>query len=417
MRTCWAEIKSEIKKINAPFYKIVETINPSNDFRLDLVEYCYGDVISDSKHFFMPSTTGGHHQLSANEFPLSMVFEKNLELFLETATNVIPWRILSPGKILPLTKETHVKGEHNFYPNSVLTLTSGIRNVFALPLYAKSEYYQTLQKNYAIDKNIDPAALLNHHDILTTINKKENTNWRSKLLLFDKSWRDAIKHNKQWLNLRIFLYEEALKLNSCKRNSLFLNYAMREIYKKGAFKYKPYTEDMIKQILYVAVGDLPGFAPAIDNNYLPAELFSEVFINKYKGMNTPVIMHAKVMNGINDKIYLSITHNTSSLSDKKTFKPTDYANEIQKYFNLYIKNFSTNQITKDTIYGELHNRLETIFFSEKGNEAKKIKSSAFLKNHDLRIMALHEKFQAKTPYGVPERSPFLKAMVSLEMLP
>lgn len=415
MHVTWNDAKSRVKSVNQRLYEIIEDINPSAEFTLNLVDYHYGEIISDDKSFYTTDKDGMKIKKSSEDFPLALVIDKRCELFLETSSNIIPWLILQPGDLFPLTKETTHDAGYQFHPGSVLTLVSGLRNVSFLPIYSYAEAFRKLQRHYSLSQGINPASYEDHYKIFSKIAQHENSPWKSTLLYFDSSWRDKIMNDIQWLPFKEYIIEQSSIMNSCKRNIIYLNYAMRDIAHSQNFSHKYYTDDIIKQMLFIAVSEFPGYKPALDEKGLPSKLIYDSITSISNNISTPIIMEPCLLSNpdSNNDLYLSITQNTVSIADKKTFKPINYLSEIDMYFNLFLNHLKDNTLTKNTVYGKLANKIHIDLFSERGSSSENIHKAKELISYDERIKLLFDQYSSVVKFGLPERSPFLKAFVKI----
>lgn len=419
MKTCWSEIKNNVQKINPVFYELIEAVAPDNDLALNIFEFPYGSLVGDNK--FIPDE--GNHVLPGEETQqsLKMVLEGTGELYLETATNVIPWKIFVPGTIFPISSESDRDLPLNARvpPGNIFKLTAGSRSAFILPLHSYNESYDELKKYYEIPNKLNPTNPLDHHHIFKTIAERENASWRFKLMYFDKKWRENIWYNKAWSDVKAYFYQQALMQSSLMRANLFLTYAMRDIAKSNNFKHKDYSEDIIKQIFLSltpmpsGMGGLPVFAFSEDESALPMSLLANIFNQFYGTHNLPVIVHSARIQERKEML-LSISQNSVTTYDIKTFRPLMYLNEVKEYLPQYLKAFKQHLITEETMYANLDEQLHIRFYSEKGAPSNAILRAADLKC-DPRLHEIYKSYKIKTSQSFPERAPFLKAFVVMEL--
>lgn len=239
--TNWNEIKHLVQKLNPEFYEAIETVRPNSNLKIHIVEYGYGDTITDAAHFYVPDGKGKTLTFS-KPLPLMFLLEGLIEIFFETDTGTTSWNIFTEGKAFPIVQFAEGLIENRFSPNKNFHLKAGIRNAYMLQLHGFNEYYSNLQKYYKIPKDIKPAKMLDHYKIFREIAKKEHSPWKVKLLIFDNKWLEHIWHDPQWLSMRYYFYKNTIKLTSSWNWSLTFNQAIRDITRMHNFKIKGYTQ-------------------------------------------------------------------------------------------------------------------------------------------------------------------------------
>ncbi len=406
--TSWNEIKATVQQLNPEFYEAIEEVRPDPRLKLYILEYEYGQKITDVHNFYFPDGTAISKSTKFG-IPQMFLLEGMIELFIETNTSRVPWELFNPGKVFPMVMYTDESMKSKFSSNNS-ALTAGIRSSYMLQLHAFNEYYANLKKYYQIPNEYKPTNPLDHHKIFHEIAKKEHSPWRVKVLMFEKKWLEHIWENPQWLPLRSFFYKHAFKMASPWYWSLMFNQAIRDITRTYEFKLKDYSEDIIKQIIFSAAGVLPAFIPAYDERALPLHTIAKSFNEFYNTHNLPVIMHAWRSDDAGETRYLPIAQNTVTTYDVKTYRPLIYLTEIKQYLPEYLKALGTHPLTCDVIYKQMQEHLKTNYYSEKGVEAEGILPARALQN-DPRIIKAYEQYRVRSDQTFPERAPFLKAFV------
>ncbi len=235
-------------------------------------------------------------------------------------------------------------------------------------------------------------------------------NFASASLVFDKIWLDLIWQHPKWLAVRNYFFKESLKLTSPGYWNTTFNHALKNIEKSLGFKHKDYSLDMIRQILFSSVGNFSAFIPAEDETALPLETLAQAFNTHYGTHNLPVIMHAWQSDQTGMTKYLSISQNTVTTYDIKSYRPLLYLSEIKEYLPQYLENMQDHMLTRETIYSEMYKRLNVTFYSEKGVASEEILRASELQR-DPRIIRAYKPYHVKPEQTFPERSPFLKAFV------
>lgn len=194
---------------------------------------------------------------------------------------------------------------------------------------------------------------------------------------------------------------------------------MRDIAKRYDFKHKSYSEDVMKQILLSVtsipsdMGGYPSFQIAHNDSYLPMDLLAKAFNAHYGNHNLPVLIHsARTEKG--KCSLLSISQNSVTTYDIKSFRPLMYLSEVKDFMPKYLEAFTDHLITAETIYGSLKETLTLQYYSEKGASNQGILKAADLEN-DSSIIQTYNPYKIKPAQSFPERAPFLKAFVEIRL--
>lgn len=413
-KTSWSEIKTKIKELNPGFYELLDSVSPSDDLPLTIAQYGYGQTVSDSENLYFPDKNGiSGNPIHTDYSPLSMVLENCFELYFKTNTTIAPWRVYSPGDILGIFWKTEAKTPYQFSPGNIFASVAGSRNAFLLSLNSNNESYQKFKKYYEIPNEIDPEDPSQHYKIFKIIAEKENSNWRATRLFFDEQWVHNINNNKKWDDVKNYFHQQVITMSSCLRNKFFLDYAMADIARTLKFKHKEYSEEIIKQILFAVTGEFPAFIPACDESAIPLDLLANAFNSFYNHINIPVFMHSVTAKNPFNTLYLSIPQNKLTIYDIKSFRPFLYLNEIKDHINKYLEAFQNHMLTKNTIYGKMHKRLQLKYYSEKGNAAQGIGGALELYN-EPKVKEIYKNYKLEDSQTFPNRSQFLKAFVGFK---
>lgn len=416
-KTCWSEIKHKVKELNPLFYENLAAVNPSDDLRLLIVKYPYGFKMSDEKAFYMPK--GYEDYLDGNGFdkkaPLTFVLENQVEYFFDTSHNHVLWKVHSPGSFFPVTLNVELDGTRRFYPQSIFTVTSGVRDITLLSLHGTTNDYYNLRRKYEIPAEVSPSNPLHHFKIFKRIIEAEQIEWHSTVLLFAKEWQDELYNNPKWWPFKQFLLENSIRVNSCHRSMIFLDNAIHDITRSMDFKFRPYTHEIIKQILLIATQETPGFKPATGNEGFPVDDVSLALKNSSRELlSYPIFMQAAMMthDNKNDFIYNSITYNTSTKYEQK-LNPNTYLNEIMMHLKDYLFYLTDHRLTEGTIFANLHNLLEVFPCSTRGSTTHKIKKCMEMYEIDKSFWYPRDTLKLSARYGAPINAQFCKGFLGL----
>ncbi|MDF1761111.1 MAG: hypothetical protein P1U40_11305 [Coxiellaceae bacterium] len=409
----WKNVKSRVSELNMPLFNLIEEINPK-DLPIFLVKYPYGTTISTDRHYFIPDAKGELKPFDIDKFPYMFVLEKALELYADEKEKNITRQIYTPGSFFPYNFNSSRTGAMSPRPKSVFTLCSGVRNINILPIFKMNDHYKQLSKHFTIDKKLNPGNPDDHFNIALQILKQQKSDWHSSVLVFSDEWTKNINDNPKWLKLKCHLLEQCINKNAYSKNQFLLDHAIHDIIRDNNLKLTSYSIEIIKQMIYIALGDYPGFKPSTDDNALPRSTLVELLNNFY--LNTPIIIEPTIQPPKygNPPIYHALM--LSASINRTSLKSSQRLFEIAENFDAILQELSTHLLTQTAAYGKLNNCLEYRLYSERGGNHKIIKDSLQLLQHDYRFKYRHANEKENVDEIIksfPRRSLFAKALISL----
>ncbi|MDF1761022.1 MAG: hypothetical protein P1U40_10835 [Coxiellaceae bacterium] len=409
----WNDIKHRVEQLNPELFSIIDEIAPP--LPIMLVRYPYGITISDPQHYHFPKAAN-LTPLSALNSPYCFLLENTVETYLHNKDKIIPGTVFTPGDFFPQNFELNRNIATNVRPSSIFYLASGARNINMMPMYQDNESYRKLARHFKIPARYSPKNVADHQPILTYVSNAVATDWHCCMLLFDEKWKENIFNNPKWFLLREYIFKQSIKANASKRNSFYLEHAINDTTKARHIKAKPFSMEMIKYILSVALGDTPGMRPATDDTALPMAQITQAFNEIYAPPTTPIIIEPCRHNPLTDSraVYHSLSAATFNINDPKSFRPLTYLSEIAENLSIYLKAFKKHPFTKATVFGHLSDAIQLDYYSVLG-DAQHIKEASELLNDDSRFNALYETHKEYTNYGFAKRSIFTKALVSVKI--
>ncbi len=393
VKTSWDAIRHRVLKIEPHFAKLVDEINPDESFSLYLAYYPYGSMDADTQSTLFPDLKGGFFRLSdanipndiltdlgysKDNTPLGMVLEKQIECFVDLKSReiTIPSFIYTPGKFFPLTKILNQKNSRTHAPYRLLCSTAGARSVFTLPNIGCATNHAMLQRDFKI-KIPAPKSLYYHWHLFKEIvtSSTINSNWRCCVIYFSEKWVDKLHNDKSWSGLKEYL--QAFAWNQCEYDVNRIHYDMifSIIQQDRNLKPNPYLTDTAKHLFTIALGAVPGYAPAMEDSALPAEILQKVFIESYNLKYTPTILHPTHYNFETDKypIYYSLQNPSTLVFSPKSreLSSTLYEmRELEHLMNVFSFELSRNEgmcsinslmnkLAKQVKFGYFHNKLDS----------------------------------------------------------
>lgn len=295
IETRWDEIRDSVSKVNPTFASVIDGLKTKNDYPLYKVYYPFGSLIIDNGRFRFPLKDGTlapitssyipphiREQLgyNAGSIPLGIVLNHSVELFLQTEDRVIPYSLNHAGKLIGLW--TALSSLHVWL--DAWQMTAGARSIFVLPKITDTVSHKKLCRARGIKMAL-PRNLGMHWSLLTKLAQHSNFKqpWFTEVLLFSKNWLNEQK-NDSWVRFQHFLYQEAWTGTEYWRRKIVYDHIWDTIIReltKNDIRATPFIIDIVKFIIMVGLGVVPGFCPAINDEEVPIEGLQEDFINLY----------------------------------------------------------------------------------------------------------------------------------------
>ncbi|WP_233586474.1 hypothetical protein [Legionella sp. km772] len=321
-----------------------------------------------------------------------MVLEKNLEMFIEFKGKSSTYKVYGEGELLGVSVSSSHLTQHQ--PADILQISSGARNAFLLCPIADARPHHSIEKyfNRQIPK---PEDLGEHYNTFKELCNASGCKWRSKLLVFPMELARQIKENKL-PKISNLIKEYDSKQIEYYANTPFYNYLMTYIKANNdQISQNIFVNDVLKQLIDIGVGQLPGYGLAVDNNLIPVDFISEVYRDIYKSKYTPLIMVPTHFDkGRNNPIFYSI------LKEEMAFRPSSFSNKPQRCeliyntYHQYAEEIKKLGISKNTHFYEAATNLDLTLFNEKKvqvppNLFKIPKDCIF--DYDPRFLAISER--------------------------
>lgn len=421
IKTTWEEIRAKVMAVEPTFAKIVDSIRPNISMPVYLSYYPFGAIEADTKSTLLPNGDGSYFRLSDKNIPkdisenlgygkdsspLGMVLEKQLELYIDLPNEgiTIPWLMHTPGKIFPFARILSQKDKRVYAPNGLLSSTAGARSIFMLPNIGCNTHHTNLQRDYRIETT-PPKSLYEHWEVFREIASKSDTGWRCCVLYFSESWINKIHADPNWKDLKYYLHDLAWKQYEYERNRVYYDITFSIIKKKRNLKPNPYLADTAKHLFATAMGAVPGYTPAINNNAAPIDLIQKAYTESY-GLDkyTPTIMHPAHYHYEEDQypIYYSLMHSSTHVFSPKSRKTSSTLTEMRE-LNHILKIFKDelghhNSLCSDTTISEIAKNIAFRLFHNKYDMLNVIMRSTEIPDYDMRMLFDDKPFAADAPF-------------------
>lgn len=365
VESSWNDIKNNILGLNPELAQIITKINPSDQYKIYRASYSFGDMIMSNGKFNVPINNQilaidnqnvpsniSNDLSSYNGMPFGILLNKSFETFVSIGNRVIPFEIIEPG--VPFSLWKNLDSEISFQGLFKWNVCAGSRSIFVLPKISDNYSHQKLQKILKIDATA-PRSLEEQWKLFVEIYNVQKTikPWHLDVLFFSKKWIDSAKSNPEWFDLHRFLLKRGWETSSFWRNEvafrLIYNKFIEALTEKG-IKSKPKILAIVKHLILIGLGLLPGFCPAIDEQFCPLNLLQSSYIEHYQLKDyIPTIMRPKYFS-LEDQqpVYFSLQWDTllePYQEDKSQINVMDLLEDVLKtmeYFTSFIQNKNAN---------------------------------------------------------------------------
>lgn len=344
----WKDIREAVARVNPGFAAVIDGVKLNDKCRLYKAKYPFGSTIIKEGVFYCPTNDGLivplqdirisskiHTDLGYTDgIPPGIILNHSVELFLKPEENIMPFVLMRQGLIFGLWRALEPDPPTSYHQKQAWHMIAGARSIFMLPKITDSLSYKKLCKARNIKQPL-PRNLTAHQPIFTQIaqHKDFSCEWHTEMLFFSADWFKR-RDDDPWIRFHHYLLESAWNKTEFWRNKFIFDF-MWDSFVKGLSKEnvttKPYIVDIVKHLIIIALGVLPGFAPALDNEFAPVLQLQNNFIEIYGLKNfSPTIMTLFYFNP----------------NDEKS-RPVYWSLQLPAYFESMPKSRTTNSIMED----------------------------------------------------------------------
>lgn len=434
VKSTWKNVRHRVQQVEPEFTRLVDELSPDHSFPVFLAYYPYGAIVADTISPFMPNMDSTSYRLTdpnipkdvvehlgygKHSLPLGLVLDKHIEYFVDLPEEkiTIPWVVYDAGKIFPFAILFHKKINRNYAPNGVLTTTAGARSCFMLPNIGCATNHINIQREFNIHIKT-PKSLYEHWYIFKEIvnSKIINSNWRCVILFFSEQWLKKINTDKGWLKLRSYLLELSWERFDHDRSKNYYDVIFSFILNKRNLKPNPYLTDTARQLFSIALGGIPGYYPAINEDAVPVNTLQKIYLEMYGLKNYPTILQSKNYNFEDDTnpIYYSLQNSSTLAYSPKSRRISSTLFELRE-LEYIVRIFSEelskkNSIGSDTILHEMAKSIKFQYFHNELDRHSIIQSSS-------KIIELDKNFkypqQTSNTLTFSEDAKFLRGCISM----
>jgi hypothetical protein len=430
-KVSWNEVRDQVRKINPELCKIIDGIDTKDKYPLYKVRYPFGSNIIDSGIFHYPSDDGNLAPLLSNQvpshirtqlgyngggIPMGLILNRSVELFLQTEERVIPFSVKQPGDLCSLWAALNQTRSY-VWPH-VWNMTAGARSLFVLPKITDNIRYKKLCRARGIRMAI-PRTLNMHWSLLSKMSQHSDYSkpWFTEILFFSENWLKN-RPDEGWLKFHHYLHQEGWSKTEYWRNKIVYDHIwdifVRDLTKQD-LKASSYVIEMVKHVIMVGLGIVPGFCPAINDNEAPFEKFQEDLIDIYGLKNfSPAIMVPHHYSAEEKRpVYWSLhtqSHFETTIKAKTFTSTLSILKEISDLIDQFKQSIlkHTNKLAVDSPLEELIKRTQLDFFHSEIDEDGQIRQSLEMPKEDKNLIQNIKKFGKRTFSDV---SPFVRGCI------
>jgi hypothetical protein len=423
----WKDVRETIGKISPDFASIIDDLDPKADHYFYAIDYPYGSVIVDHGIFQVPNSDNRivpitHPTISHQEkenlgysgtVPFGLVIENCIEAFMYGKERIIPSSLVKEGQFISLWR---VLDEGiSYHTGKFWNITSGSRSICMGPKITDSKCHKALKTAYHLKYNI-PETLFNHWNLFAQLaNHQEFPQpWTSTILFFPKQWFSHRK-DKRWANFYLYLFNIVWQGSSFRRNQFIFDFAFSCAQENKGLRPNPYLADIVRHLIAIGSGAVPGFAPAIDNSVAPVSGLQRVFLEVY-GLKkyAPIILHAHHFSQRDHRAtYYSFQIPNTTVFSPRSRKMSSAMSDLQEAN--YIMEVLLAEILRGNIEVEntplfwLAQHVKYGFYHSDKDKSETILSAGDIENLDKNFT---KTLVNKNGYAFPEFAPFFKGCVA-----
>lgn len=326
----WEQARSKIKRVNPGLVAAIDAINPNEKHKLYSATYHYGqEIIKNGRLVTSDETSNIPDALNYYNFnPIGVVIEKNIEMYLSFKNKTMTYAKFNPGSLIDVNR---------IFNNSPLTncslwgMTAGVRSTFMLAKISE-EGKHTKLKNYYSFNQPKPLSFFDEFNVFKAIANSEQLKkqWTSEVIFFSKQWFEH-KEDKEWRSFNYYLLEQAWNKTTYRRDQYFLNTIASILQEEKGIKFSLSNLEQTIHLINIALGETPGFRPALNNDSLPLSQIQEAYLNVYGLDYAPIIMEPSYFDAYNENetpIYYSLNYPSSIYFSPKESKKTSTIYDI-----------------------------------------------------------------------------------------
>ncbi len=431
----WEEVRDDIKKHDAELSKIIDALSPSKDCKFYITPYSYGDEIINKNGIFQIPTKQGlfvpidhpgippfiKDQLGYNfsSNPVGISLDKSLELYINMDSKLIPFACIKPGKLFGTWKILDDEISH-CPPTFAWGMTAGARNIFSLAKISESISHRRIVAKYETRAD-KPETFMDHGEIFRDIAAHPNFpgHWESRLVFFSKEWFEKLE-DTAWHEFHRYLLKKSWKSTEFWRNRFIWDLTFTRIRNKKNIRPSPHVDDIVKYLFDISVGAIPGFSPAVDEEFSPVFGLQDAYLNDYQlKEHLPIMMQPSQfsLGNNSEPVYASLQHLLPiNLSLKNNIRASaiDILCQTESLLRKYLDEIQTGNLNIGTTpLSKIPESVEFEFFHNQTDQFSKIKENVEIPRLDSRFLLVKGKTLSDRTF--PFRSSFVQGCIKVSL--
>ena len=382
----WSDISKIIAKLNPRLWQLLDEVKGVNNFHVIRATYSFGEDIVDKGNLIF-NLNGKPLSWKSNALPkeikkllnyhweaapFGILVTNSIEFYINHHNNVLPFRLLQPGKTFGLLSIFN-DPDFSYFITNLYSTKAGCRSLFMLPKITHELSSNKLTKKYGVTNHLNPKELSEHWQLFNEITQSPafTTNWKAEIILFS---HEFIANNIQTQQLRHGLLSSLWREVGFRVNEKTYNFVWSIFFDTLPLTLKndTFIIQTVKHLILMAIGEAPGFVPEDSNLSGPITELTEVFLKDYRiRYHLPVFMRLNHYDG-QQPIYYSLYKSTFIYEAPERNGPKQTINDLIKIRSLlysfmdYILKDNFGHSLKDTAFYKALSKIEFDFFHPDG---------------------------------------------------
>ena len=311
----WHEIRERIASVNQALAEVIDQLTVDSSYRLYVMKYQYGDMISKNMRLHLPIYTRHHaqvmldddlvpvelqHALSYNQLraPVGMPLTKQAEYYFPYQdARTAPFGMLRPGHLAFMTWLFEHTEQTLPYP--LVDLSAGARSVYLIPKVSNQAGHHQLTKHFGI-KAREPEDVYQQWPVFRDLAHSKNfaEPWNLEMVFFGAEWFSKLEDSSYaWQAWRDYLLHHALLNIRQMRYQVFWNSVFAQVRVAVNARVSANVSESVKHLFAILTGCAPGLVPVKDSTTLPIQGIQSAYVDVYKALrHEPIMMQPTPIN-------------------------------------------------------------------------------------------------------------------------
>ena len=429
------EVKDELKVLFPDLCELLSKHAATLKYPFVKLRYRYGDTVIDGgrlrlfykgKAYFHDDSALPEELFKLLEHPYGVipmmgVLKGTFECFVDLPSHLVPLRVLKPGLLFGIYNLFY-SGQNTHIVNAAYSYTAGSRSLLALTRIGHEQYNERLTRSYTIDREyLRPKTFSKHWALFKELAQAPEFNypWEAELLVFSRPLFELIKQDEA---LEYRLLNRIIQYGQFAQNQLMydLIWSIFVNRLKASVKNTPFIIETVKHIIKLAMGEVPGFTPAQNNEQAPVEGLHDVFINTYRiRYFMPVFMELNYYNHT-EPVYYSLQKHTflHHIPDRSNANRTicelmEIRSLIYSFKEQVLENKFPISLENTILYQTLQ-EVEFEFFHSKAKKPPIVTDIDRLVHEDSRFFSMFKGSDSVEKLSFPKNSLFFNGCIRIQ---